>query len=331
MLGDVSPAQTDHPAPAFFQTASPAGSDPIKTLLDGITSTHPVIPPWYLYDTIGSRLFDVITVLPNYYPTRTETAILDANVAAMAGARPVTGSCLIDLGAGSCEKAPRLFDAVRPAQYVPVDISVDYLRDTVTRLQSEHPNIEMIGVGTDFSRQLVLPEALQAAPRLFFYPGSSIGNYEPDEARGFLQRVRAQMSDDDTLWIGVDLVKDTQTLERAYDDELGVTAAFNRNILRNVNRLAGTDFTPADWRHVALYDEGQARIEMHLEAARELTVTWEGGERRFAAGDRIHTENSYKFTVDSFHDLLARAGLQTVDIWTDERRWFAFFVAAPAA
>ena len=331
MLGDVSQARTDHPWPAFFQTTPPAASEQITTLIDGIASRQPFIPPWYLYDAVGSRLFDVITVLPNYYPTRTETAILDANVAAIADARPVTGSCLIDLGAGSCEKAPRLFDAVRPAQYVPVDISVDYLRDTVARLQSEHPNIEMIGVGTDFSSHLVLPEAVQAKPRLFFYPGSSIGNYEPDEAREFLQRVRAQMSAHDTLWIGVDLVKDTQTLERAYDDELGVTAAFNRNILRNVNRLAGTDFNPADWRHVALYDEGQARIEMHLEATRELTVTWADGERGFTAGERIHTENSYKFTMDSFHGLLERAGLRTVDIWTDERRWFAFFVAAPAA
>ena len=329
MLPRVSVARSDNSSPAFVQTTAPDFVDPAIALRAGIAAPAASIPPWFFYDAVGSRLFDVITALPNYYPTRTEAEILQTRAAEMVAAREVSGSAMIDLGAGSCEKAPQLFDAVQPAQYVPVDISVDHLREAVTRLQREHPDVEMIGVGTDFSKQLVLPEAVQPHRRLFFYPGSSIGNYEPTDARDLLRRVRAEMSDDATLWIGVDLVKDTATLEAAYDDELGVTAAFNRNILRNTNRIAGTDFAPGEWAHVARFDEQESRIEMHLEATVDVAVRWDGGERRFAAGERIHTENSYKYTLESFGALLHDAGMQTVDVWTDPRRYFAVFVAAP--
>lgn len=325
----MSAARTDNSSPAFIQTVATDSSGPSACLISGVEAPQAHIPPWFLYDTVGSRLFDAITALPSYYPTRIEGQIVADHLDAMCHARDVVGGALIDLGAAGCAKAPPLLERLRPAQYVPVDISVEFLRDAVTRLQSEHPAIEMIGVGTDFSEQLVLPDVVTAAPRLFFYPGSSIGNYDPTEAEAFLRRVRAQMTADATLWIGVDLVKDTQTLVRAYDDELGVTAAFNRNILRNVNGIAGTDFCPADWRHVALYNEDEHRIEMHLEAARDLVVSWKTGERRFAQSERIHTENSYKFTLESFDALLEASGLETVDVFTDPRRWFAMFVAAP--
>ncbi|MCA8967767.1 MAG: L-histidine N(alpha)-methyltransferase, partial [Planctomycetes bacterium] len=185
-------------------------------------------------------------------------------------------------------------------------------------------------VGTDFSTRLELPAAVGAERRLFFYPGSSIGNFAPDEAVAFLRRVRERMDQHGALWIGADLQKDRGTLVRAYDDGLGVTAAFNRNILRHANALAGTDFAPADWRHVARYDEQHGRIEMHLEAERNLTVRWPGGERAFAQGERIHTENSYKYTPDGFRALLERAGLRQVGMWTDAKQWFGFVVAVPA-
>jgi len=331
MLARVSDAQTDTSSPAFFQTMAPDSVDPAVDLRAGIAAKQASVPPWYLYDVVGSRLFDVITVLPDYYPTRTEAAILDQHAQAMADALPVTGGALIDLGAGSCEKAPKLFRALQPQQYVPVDISVDYLRGRVTHLQNEHPGIEMIGVGTDFSQHLVLPDAVRNDRRVFFYPGSSIGNYDPTDARAFLQRVRAQMQPDAALWIGVDLVKDVHVLERAYDDVLGVTAAFNRNLLNNVNKAAGTNFQPEHWEHVARFDTGRSRIEMHLEARHELTVTWPGGERRFDAGERIHTESSYKYTPESFRELLRSADLEPVDVWTDDAGWFAFFVAKPVA
>lgn len=287
------------------------------------------MPPWYLYDEVGSRLFDVITVLPDYYPTRTEAQILAKHAPAMAKITGLQDCSLIDLGAGSCTKAPLLFDHVKPRQYVPIDISVDYLRATVSQLQERHPAIEMIGVGTDFSTNLVLPDTVQRERRLFFYPGSSIGNFTPEAAIRLLQQVRAEIHDDGALWIGIDLVKDRTTLERAYDDEFGVTAAFNRNLLRNVNQIAKTDFDPRQWRHVGVFNEQLSRIEMHLEAIHAVTITWPGGSRDFAAGERLHTESSYKYTPETFAELLAKAGFRTVQMWTDERQWFAVFSAVP--
>jgi dimethylhistidine N-methyltransferase len=176
----------------------------------------------------------------------------------------------------------------------------------------------------------VLPDVVSKSRRVFFYPGSSIGNFTPAEAKGFIQRLKAQLLADGAVWIGIDLVKDKQILERAYDDELGVTAAFNRNLLTNVNQIAGTDFAPNSWRHVALFDETHSRIEMHLEAREAMNVRWPGGERAFAAGERIHTENSYKYTPEAFRSLLDEAGMRTVGMWTDEKQWFAFFAAVPA-
>ena len=321
----------DTSLPEFFDTVRPDSQDASTALLAGIEAAQAAIPPWYLYDVVGSRLFDVITVLPDYYPTRTEASILSENAEDIASAVPVKGGTMIDLGAGDCGKAPQLFDELQPQQYVPVDISTDYLRGVVTRLQQEHPDIEMIGVGADFSRELALPRAVGTKRRVFFFPGSSIGNYDPAEARAFLERVRDQMEPDAALWIGVDLVKDVDVMERAYDDDLGVTQAFNLNLLNNVNRSVGTDFRPRDWKHVARYDADLERIEMHLEARRDLQVTWPEGRRRFAEGERIHTESSYKYTMDSFRELLVSAGLEPVDSWTDARDWFAVFVAAPAA
>ena len=316
--------------PYFIQTSSPDSCDPAVDLRAGISSPEARIPAWYLYDEIGSRLFDVITVLPDYYPTRTEAAIFARHLPEMAKVTNLENGSLIDLGAGSCDKAPGLFPFVKPRQYVPVDISVEHLRATVTRLQREHQDIEMIGVGTDFSNNLVIPDQVRTERRLFFYPGSSIGNFTPSEANSFLQQVRSQMRKDGALWIGIDLVKDHTTLERAYDDVLGVTAAFNLNMLLNLNRIAGTNFEPAHWQHRALFNADDSRIEMLLEAKAKTVVRWPDGERSFSAGERIHTENSYKYTPDTFRALLEQAGLRTIGMWTDERQWFAFFAAVLA-
>lgn len=315
--------------PDFFQTSSPDSGDPAAELRAGIAAGQAHVPPWYLYDEVGSRLFDVITVLPDYYLTRTEAAILAQHLPAMAAATNVQNGTLIDLGAGSCTKAPKLFPHAEPRQYVPVDISVDHLRTVLTKLQQRHQDIEMIGVGTDFSNNLVLPDAVHRERRLFFYPGSSIGNFSPQDAIRLLRQVRAQVGDDGALWIGVDLVKDHETLERAYDDEVGVTAAFNRNLLRNVNGIAGTDFDPRQWRHVGLYNAAECRIEMHLEATRHIEVSWPGGSRAFAEGERLHTENSYKYTEHTFTDVLAEAGFRALRHWTDDQQWFAMFAAVP--
>lgn len=333
MQADPQGETGDRPAPrspSFVQAALPAADEVSPTLRRGLTAPRPTIPARFLYDELGSSLFDAITATPEYYPTRTEAAILEAHLPAMAAARPVEHCTLIDLGAGSCEKAPKLFPFVDPAQYVPVDISVEFLRTAVRRLQLEHPDVDMLGVGTDFSSRLDLPTQVRARRRLFFYPGSSIGNFSRADAVAFLRRVRERMDDEGSLWIGVDLVKDPATLVRAYDDEVGVTAAFNRNTLRNVNRLAGTDFSPKQWRHLAVWNEELSRIEMHLEAREDLVVRWPGGERSFATGDSIHTESSHKYTVDGFRDLLAEANLRTIGTWTDAKNWFGMFAAAPA-
>jgi dimethylhistidine N-methyltransferase len=285
------------------------------------------VSPKSLYDALGSRLFDAITELPEYYPTRTERAIFDAHAAAMA-ALVGPGRTLVDLGAGSCEKAARLFEPMQPARYVAVDISVDYLRQALASLQRQHPRIEMIGVGADFSSHLELPREAAGGERLVFYPGSSIGNFTPDAALRLLRQVRGVAGAGGALLIGADLVKDKTVLELAYDDPLQVTAAFNLNLLRRLNALLGCDARIEDFSHVALFNEAESRIEMHLQARRALTLRWPGGERRLDAGERIHTENSYKYTVDSFQRLLREAGFAHTTCWTDERRWFAVFLAA---
>ncbi len=294
-----------------------------QELAEGLQAETARTAPKYLYDALGSRLFDAITELPEYYPTRTEAALLLTHGAAIAREIP-RGATLVDLGAGNCEKAARLFDLLQPARYVAVDISVDYLRTALECLQRRFPALDMLGVGQDFSAQLALPPEVGEGARVLFYPGSSIGNFTPEEALVFLRQVRAAAQGGGLL-IGVDLVKPTELLVPAYDDALGVTAAFNKNLLLHLNRLLGSDFAVQDWQHLALYNETASRIEMHLRARRALSVRWPGGERHFARGERIHTENSCKYRLGDFQALLAAAGFARVQAWTDERGWFAMF------
>jgi len=312
--------------PRFVQLHQDDRANVRDELVAGLTAAVPAIAPKYFYDALGSRLFDAITELAEYYPPRTEAAIVAAHAAEIE-ACVGTGRTLVDLGAGNCEKAGRLFATLRPRRYVAVDISVDHLRNALRCLQREHPQMDMLGVGLDFSQALVLPPEAGDSPRTLFYPGSSIGNFAPDAAAAFLRRARSS-SPGGNLLIGVDLVKDRSTLEAAYDDVLGVTAAFNLNVLLHVNRLIGSDFDLRDWRHAALFNEAESRIEMHLEARRDLDVRWPGGERHFVGGERTHTENSYKYRVEDFDALLRAAGFLQTRRWTDERGWFAVFCAS---
>ena len=282
--------------------------------------------PKYFYDRLGSHLFEAITELPEYYPTRTEAAIFAAHGAAMAQCIG-TGATFVDLGAGNCVKATRLFPLLEPRRYVAVDISVDFLHDALRRVQREHPQLDVVGLGQDFSARLDLQGDLIDGRALFFYPGSSIGNFMPTEALAFLKRVREQAAGGGLL-IGVDLVKPAPILAAAYADALGVTAAFNLNILRQINRLIGSDFRPEDWRHIGLYNAAESRVEMHLEARHDLGVQWPGAQRTFKRGERLHTENSCKYTLESFAKLLVAAGFQMPEHWTDERGWFGVFWAA---
>ena len=297
-----------------------------EELRAGLNAPQAWIPSKYFYDSLGSQLFDVITHLPEYYPTRAEAAIFSRHIGDIARAVG-SGRNLIDLGAGNCEKAARLFDALKPARYTAVDISADYVETALTRLRQRFPDVGMTALGMDMSAGLSLPDSIPGARRLFFYPGSSIGNFAPADAAGFLSDLRRQCEQQGGLLIGVDLIKDKAILDAAYDDALGVTAAFNLNVLNNVNSALGSDFDVRDWRHCGFYNKGLSRAEMHLETRMAVDVRWPGGSRRFEPGERIHTENSYKYSLEEFGALLRRAGFQSVTAWTDQRDWFALFYA----
>jgi dimethylhistidine N-methyltransferase len=305
------------------ESKRPHASAAVLAELDaGLRAEVACIAPKFLYDALGSRLFEAICELPEYYPTRTEASIFQRHGAEMA--RAIGPGCtLIDLGAGNGAKAAGLFPLLHPAQYVAIDISADFLRESIERLQQRFSHIEMTGLALDFSSKLELPGIVRPERRLFFYPGSSIGNFTPDDARGFLRRARAACDNDGGLLIGIDLVKDSDLLDAAYDDAIGVTAAFNLNLLRNVNRLAGADFDVRQWRHRGYYNPDQSRVEMHLEARVALTVHWQGGERRFDPGQRIHTENSYKYRQSAAVGLLEQSGFHAARVWTDPAAWFA--------
>lgn len=297
----------------------------------GLLAAQPAVSPKFFYDALGSRLFDAICELDEYYPTRTEAALMAerrAEIAAEVLQRTGAGPALLDLGAGNGHKAERQFGTLAPREYVALDISVDYLHGALAELQHRHPGLPMTGVGLDFSRRLALPAGLvSAGPALVFYPGSSIGNFAPDEALRLLREARA-LAAGGALLIGVDLVKPVDVLEAAYDDALGVTAAFNLNLLRHLNRLLGADFDLRQWQHVALFNAQASRIEMHLQARHTQAVRWRGGQRVFAAGQRLHTENSHKWTPAGFAALLAAAGWKAPRHWTDPQQWFAVFVAS---
>ncbi len=316
--------------PLFIEQGGARPGDPASELRASLAAAQPFIAPKFFYDRLGSALFAAICELPEYYPTRTEAAIFRAFADPIAEAVGEHAT-LIDLGAGDCAKAASLFARLRPAQYVAVDISVEFVRHALDCLQREFPELPMLGLGADFSAGLALPAQVRERQRLFFYPGSSIGNFTPGEALAFLRGLRGQLDAQGGLLIGVDLAKPREIVEPAYSDALGVTAAFNLNVLSHANHLIGSDFRVEDWQHVALLDERESRIEMYLQARRDLTVCWPGGSLSRRAGERIHTENSYKYAQADFERLLAAAGFRVERCWRDERDWFAVIHARPAA
>lgn len=318
-------SQASRHEPAFIQHAQADAPSARDELAAGLREHPATIAPKYFYDALGSRLFDAITELPEYYLTRTESELMSQHAQAIARAC-VPGRTLVDLGAGNCEKAARLFPTLTPPYYVAVDIAVEHLRPSLTRLQHDHPTLPMLGLGIDFSRTLALPAEVGEGPRTLLYPGSSIGNFSPAQALEFLRQAHAA-AHGGTLLIGVDLVKPVGLLEAAYDDALGLTAAFNLNLLRHVNRLLGSDFNVRQWSHLARFDSARSCIEMHLKAQEDLTVRWLGGERHFAAGESLHTEDSTKYHPDDFAALLRDAGFRGLQRWVDERGWFAVFAA----
>jgi dimethylhistidine N-methyltransferase len=295
-------------------------------LVDGLLASSAAIPPKYFYDALGSTLFQAICELPEYYLTRTERTIFAAHAATIVGVAG-RGRQFVDLGAGDCAKGEFWLPHLQPRRYIAVDIAAPAIEPALSRLAAAHPEIEFTGVVTDFSEELDLGPELDSGGVTFFYPGSSIGNFAPDDAIPFLGRVRAWCGNRGGLLIGADTPKEPARLQAAYDDALGVTGAFNRNVLNHVNAMLGSDFDPSAFRHIAFYNQAESRIEMHLEACSEQIVQIAGQERVFRAGERIHTENSYKYRPEDFAALLKRAGFLSVVVWQDEAGDFAVYYA----
>ena len=319
-----SQGRTSHIEEGGLDAPTPAMLEIIADLSQAIAK----ISPKYFYDTRGSVLFEKITQLPEYYPTRTEHKImLDHGIDIV---RKIgTGRTVIELGAGNLEKAQILCKLIHPKRFVAVDISEEFLHEAAAELRVEFPLLDIHVVAADLTEEIVLAPDLPRQHRLVFYPGSSIGNFDPPQTLNLLSRIRCLLAEDGALLIGVDLLKDVSVLEAAYNDAKDVTAAFNLNVLLHVNRLIGSDFDPHQWCHRAFFNAADSRIEMHLAAASDVLVRWPGGGRRFVRGESIHTENSYKYRSEDFAELLACAGFHRTKIWTDEHRWFAVILAKP--
>jgi dimethylhistidine N-methyltransferase len=304
--------------------AAIADTDIVGTALAGLTATPKTLPPKLFYDAEGVRLFEAITRLPEYYPTRTERALL-ARIASELVALAAPGSALVEYGASDEGKASLLLDAAgeRLTAYLAIDVAGDALRDMRRRLHLSRPQLRVHAMCADFLRPLILPEAVAGMPKLGFFPGSTIGNLEPAAARAFLEGARTTLGQGAWLIVGVDLRKSPEILVPAYDDSAGVTAAFNLNILRRLNREAAADFDPSAFAHLALWNEAEGRIEMHLESLCEQTAHIAGTPLHFDAGETIHTENSYKHSVDDFRYLATASGWAAEHVWCDRQNLFS--------
>ena len=312
---------TERPAVRFYDQ-HPALASLREAVLEGLAARPKTIPPKFFYDERGSRLFDAITELPEYYPTRTEIGLLERHageIAALTGPRCL----LVELGSGSSRKVRILLEGLEPRAYVPLDISREHLRHSATTLAAEHPGLQVHAVCTDYSTLRQLPFNAAGCPKLLFFPGSSIGNMDPDEARAFLRRMGGLAGPDGSLLIGVDLKKDPALLHAAYNDGQGVTAAFNRNLLVRINRELDAGFDLDAFRHRAFYNDEAGRVEMHLVSSTAQQVAVDGAQFAFAEGETIHTENSYKYAVDEFRSLAREAGLSPVHHWVDNRNLFS--------
>ncbi|WP_373322382.1 L-histidine N(alpha)-methyltransferase [Methylobacterium thuringiense] len=289
----------------------------LEDVWDGLAATPKALPAKYFYDAAGSELFEGITGLAEYYPTRTELRILDEHGPAIAAALP-SGAALVEFGAGSTVKVRRLLRHLRDlTAYVPVDVSGEFLTAQAEGLRRDIPDLAVEPVVADFTRPFALPATVGNAPRAGFFPGSTIGNFRPEEAIRLLDTFGAILGEGSQLIVGVDLVKDTDVLEAAYDDASGVTAAFNLNLLTRINRELAGGFADDSFHHRAFFNAAASRIEMHLVSREAQEIDIAGRRFDFAAGESIHTENSYKYSIASFRDLAAQAGWAAGEVWTD--------------
>ena len=314
---------TDVTAPAYrLQDDIPEPSDFYCEVIVGLDQSPKRIPPKFFYDEAGSHLFESICEQPEYYPTRVETGILAryaGEIAELSGA----GCCLIEPGSGSCKKVRLLLNALRPSHYIPMDISCAHLHEAVGCIAEDYPWLDVRAVCADITRTVELPCIPEQTRRIVFYPGSSIGNYEPREALDFLVTLAEIAGPGGGLLIGVDLQKESGVLDSAYNDANGITADFNLNLLRRINRELDGDIDIDTFRHHAFYNETEGRIEMHLVSECAQTLRIDGHSYDFAEGESIHTENSYKYTIAGFRALAEQAGFRSEAIWLDDEVLFS--------
>lgn len=307
----------------YFYDNLPEPEDAAAQLLEGLGRSGKCIAPKFLYDEKGSELFTEITRQPEYYPTRTEMSLFAQHVDEIA--EVVGRDCLlIEYGSGSSEKIRILLENLRPKIYAPLDISREYLASSASALAREYPWLEVRAACVDYSREFELPFDVDAK-RVGFFPGSSIGNFNRDTALDFLVRVRKLVGAEGGLLIGVDLKKDPEILNAAYNDAAGVTAAFNLNVLEHLNREFDADFDTGNFAHLAEYNEEQGCMQMFLVSLVDQAFSIAGETFSVQAGERIHTENSHKYSIDEFLNMASRAGFRRHHCWTDENSWFGLF------
>ena len=297
-----------------------------EDVLAGLSAPVPAVPARWLYDRKGSELFDEITQLPAYYPTKTETGLLGQILPQLAPKIP-PGMAVVEFGAGSATKTPRLLEAVAPAAYVPVDISAEYLQLSATGLRNRFPRLPIHPVAADFARNFELPAEIASLPKLGFFPGSTIGNFVPRSATDLLRHFRALLGTGSLLLIGMDRVKPIERLIAAYDDPEGTTARFNLNLLERINRELDGDIPLDAFRHEARWNDILSRIEMHLVATRDVRFTISGQRFEFNAGESIHTENSHKYGQRGARLLLLAGGWTPIAEWEDEAGDFSIVLA----
>ena len=297
-----------------------------EDVLAGLSAPIPAVPARWLYDRRGSELFDEITRLPTYYPTRTETALLK-DILPDVATHIAKGTAVVEFGAGSATKTPLLLEAIHPAAYAPVDISGDYLRDSAAEVATRFPDIAVEPVIADFARPFDLPPSIAHLPKLGFFPGSTIGNFVPRTGTDLLRSWRDLLGDGSQLLIGMDRVKPVERLIAAYDDPQGVTAAFNLNLLERINRELGADIPVDAFRHEARWNDILSRIEMHLVATRDVSFEIDGRSFSFAKGSSIHTENSHKYGRRGGRVLLLAGGWTPIGEWADPSGDFAVILA----
>ena len=305
-----------------FYDAHPGTDDLRREVMRGLAATPKAIPPKFFYDRRGSELFDAICELPEYYQTRTEMDILRRCVAELV--ERIGSECLlVELGSGASKKVRLLLEQLRPSGYLGVDISKEFLLASTRKLASDYPWLEVHAACVDFSKALDIPHCEAPGHKVAFFPGSSIGNFDPAAAVRLLRGIADMVGPGGHLLIGVDLKKDIATLNAAYNDTRGVTAAFNRNLLQRIREELDCDLDPRSFEHYAFYNPLAGRIEMHLVSPKAQSIRVEEQWFEFHAGEGIHTENSYKYTLDGFGELAARAGFLQETVWMDDRELFS--------